>query len=104
MSRSFDDSLRRALRLHLDPALSSLVASAAAAAQLEPRDWVHGRLRAAIAAELGTAHLELTEEQVLALMRWVTGNSPLDEHLLPELTALAAALPANDTATAAPVR
>lgn len=104
MSRSSDDSLRRARRLHLDPALSSLVASAAAAAQLAPRDWVHGRLRAAIAAELGTAHLELTEEQVLALMRWVTGNSPLEEHVLPEITALAAALPVNDAAKAAPVR
>lgn len=104
MSRSYDASLQRALRLQLDPALSGLVASAAAAAQLAPRDWIHGRLRAAISAELGTAHLELTEEQVLALMRWVTGNSPLDEQVLPEISALAGALPANDSAAAAPVR
>ena len=83
MSRSSDDSLRRALRLHLDPALSSLVASAAAAAQLAPHDWVHGRLRAAIAAELGTAHLELTEEQVLALMRWVCAPRTTAAAILP---------------------
>src|SRR5690606_24153585 len=47
---------------------------------------------------------ELTEEQVLALMRWVTGNSPLEEQVLPGLAALAAALPVNDAAAFAPAR